>query len=66
LLEPTQLLIDVATVDGQQTGLVMNSTVKCEHLDTVDQRDIVRTIGSLSHALMQQLELCMKAALALP
>jgi len=40
--EPTQLLIDIATLDGQQTGLLRNSTIKCEHIDTVDQRDIVK------------------------
>lgn len=65
LAEPSQLLIDISTLDGQQSGLILDSTVKCEHLDTVDQRDIVRTIGRLSAALMQKLEGCVKAALDL-
>jgi len=62
--EPSQLFIDISTTDGQQTGLLHNSTVKCEHIDTVDQRDIVRTIGRLSPPLLQGLERCIKAALA--
>ena len=61
--EPSQMLIDIGTPDGKQTGLLHNSTVKAEHIDTVDQRDIVRKIGHLSPALMLQLDQCIKAAL---
>lgn len=63
--EPSQLFIDVSTPDGAQTGLLHNSTVKCEHLDTVDQRDIFRIIGRFSAALLQALESRLKAALDL-
>ena len=62
-LEPTQLFIDIATPDGSQTGLLHNSTIKCEHIDTVDQRDIVRVIGCLAAGMLVQLETCLKAAL---
>jgi mRNA interferase MazF len=62
-VEPTQLYIDITLPDGQQTGLLHNSTIKCEHLDTVDQRDIARVIGRLSPVLLGQLEGCLKAAL---
>ena len=61
--EPSQLLIDISTPDGQNTGLLHMSTVKAEHLDTVDQDDIVRTIGRFSDVLMTQVEECIKAAL---
>ena len=61
--QPSQLFIDLSTPDGRQTGLLHNSTVKCEHLDTVDQRDIVRVIGRFSPAMLAQLEGCIKAAL---
>jgi mRNA-degrading endonuclease toxin of MazEF toxin-antitoxin module len=60
--EPTQLLIDVSTPDGQRTGLLRNSTVKCEHVDTVDQSDIIRKIGSLPPTMRLKLEDCLKAA----
>jgi mRNA interferase MazF len=63
--EPTQLFIDLATSEGQQTGLLHNSTVKCEHLDTIDRRDIHRMIGSFSPILVQELDECLKAALQL-
>ena len=61
--EPSQVFVDVSTSDGQLTGLLHNSTVKCEHLDTVDQRDIVRSIGRFSPTLMEQVESAIKAAL---
>jgi mRNA interferase MazF len=61
--EPTQLFVDVSTHDGGGTGLLHGSTVKCEHLDTVDQRDVVRVIGRFSASLIQQLDVCLKAAI---
>jgi len=35
--EPTQLLIDISTPDGRQSGLVMNSAVNCANFFTVGQ-----------------------------
>lgn len=64
-IEPSQLLIDISTPDGKQSGLLHNSTVKAEHLDTVDQRDIVRKIGQLSAPLLLEFDHCMKAALGI-
>ena len=61
--EPSQLFIDVTTPDGRITGLLHNSTVKGEHLDTVDQRDVFRVIGRFTDSLMQQVEVCIKSAL---
>jgi mRNA-degrading endonuclease toxin of MazEF toxin-antitoxin module len=51
--EPTQLSVDVTTPDGRITRLLHNSTVKGEHLDTVDQRDVFRVIGRFTDSLMQ-------------
>jgi mRNA interferase MazF len=63
--EPTQLLIEINTPEGQQSGLLHTSAVKCEHLVTVALSDISRVIGSLPSALMAQIEGCLKAALAI-
>jgi mRNA interferase MazF len=65
-LEPTQLLIDVTTPEGQRTGLHRNSVVNCVNIFTVEQTKVLRTIGQLSPTLMQQVDACLKAALALP
>ena len=48
--EATQLLIEVATPEGRQSGLLHDSAVKCERLHTVLQSQIQRTIGSLPAA----------------
>lgn len=64
-LEPTQLFLDLATRDGQQTGLLHDSTVKCEHLATVDRRDIQRVIGRFVPTLLRYLNSCLMSALDL-
>jgi mRNA-degrading endonuclease toxin of MazEF toxin-antitoxin module len=63
--EPTQLLIDPSTPDGQSSGLSYASAVKCSNLYTVDQRHILATIGSLSPTLMSRVDDGLKSALGL-
>jgi hypothetical protein len=64
--EPTQLLLDVSTAQGGQTGLIMNSVVNCVNLFTVEQSKILRSLGRLSPPLMREIEDCLKAAFSLP
>lgn len=64
--EPAQLLIDPSSPEGASSGLNYPSAVKCNNLYTLDQRHILATIGSLSSALMSQLDACLKMALGLP
>ncbi|MFH1264651.1 MAG: type II toxin-antitoxin system PemK/MazF family toxin [Planctomycetota bacterium] len=61
--EPTQLLVDPSTPEGQSSGLHGPSAVKCENLFTVSQADILRTIGRLSPGLMVKVDACLKASL---
>jgi mRNA interferase MazF len=61
--EPTQLLIDISTPDGRQSGLMMNSAVNCANLFTVGQSKVLRTLGRLPPVLMSQVDGCLKAAL---
>jgi mRNA interferase MazF len=65
LTEPTQLLIEIATPDGKQAGLLHDSAVKCEHLMTVHEGLIERVIGRLSSGMMQQVDQCLRSALDL-
>jgi mRNA interferase MazF len=64
--EPTQLLIDVSTPEGQQSGLNQTSAVTCGNLFTVAQTKVRRVVGSLSPAMMTRIDVCLKAALELP
>jgi mRNA interferase MazF len=63
--EPTQLLIDISTPSGNQSGLNQTSAVTCTNLFTVSQVKISRIIGSLPAPVMAQIDACLKAALAL-
>jgi mRNA interferase MazF len=64
--EPTHLLIDITTVEGSRSGLLHTSVVNCNTLTTVRQDEVLRTLGSLSVSVMQQIDSCLKAALAIP
>jgi mRNA interferase MazF len=54
--EPTQLLVDMATPDGQASGLLHTSAIKCEHLITLHRSIIRRVIGRLPDPLMRQID----------
>ena len=62
----TQLVIDITTAEGQQTGLRLNSVIQCENLLTYDQALILRVLGRLSTTAMEQINVCLKAALGIP
>jgi len=64
-VEGTQVLIELTTPAGQQGGLRRPSAVKCENLYTLPTAS-ARKIGSLPAVTMQQVDLALKASLALP
>jgi mRNA interferase MazF len=64
--EPSQMLIDLATAEGRQSGLNQTSAVVCTSLFTVAQIKVRRVIGSLPASLMTKIDACLKAALELP
>lgn len=64
--DPSGLLIEVNTPDGQATGLAQDSVVICLHLATMGGDRIEKAIGRLSPALLTALDGCLKAALGLP
>ena len=65
-LEPTQLLIELATPEGRQSGLRQDSVVNCVNLATVEKVRVLRLLGNLPAAAMSQANDCLKAALELP
>lgn len=52
--EATQVLIDVATPAGEQSGLLATSVGSCENLLTVRQAHVRRTLGTLPPEWMQE------------
>lgn len=63
--EPAEFLVDPATTNGSTSGLAMPSAVKCQNLITVQQADILDTVGYLSDHHKVQLNDCLKSALEL-
>jgi mRNA interferase MazF len=50
--DPANLLIEIATPDGQATGLIQDSIVTCLQLATISEDRLARLIGKLSPALL--------------
>ena len=63
--EPTHLLIERSTLEGQQAGLLHDSVVSCNNLATVHEDPINRAIGHLPDPLMLSIDECLKTALGL-
>jgi mRNA interferase MazF len=59
----TQVLVDLATPEGQATGLRQNSMIQCENLLTYDQNLIITSIGQLPAALLMQVDAALRIAL---
>jgi mRNA-degrading endonuclease toxin of MazEF toxin-antitoxin module len=64
--DPACLFIDVTTPEGSATGLAHNSVVSCLVLVTVYANTVAQVLGSLSAAMRQQLNACLRVALGLP
>lgn len=64
--DPACLFIAAASPEGQAAGITRDSVVTCLVLYTVYADTLDPPIGALSPALLQQLNACLKAALALP
>ena len=64
--DPACLFIDLTTPEGQATGLIRDSVVSCLALATVYADAVDQTLESLSPAMVQRLDACLKVALGLP
>lgn len=64
--DPACLFIDANTSEGKATGLVRDSVVSCLILVTVYTNTVAQVLGSLSAAMKQKLNDCLKVALELP
>ena len=64
--DPACLFIDVNTPEGKATGLIHDSVLSCLLLATVDADKVAFVLGSLSAAMKQKLDDCLKAGLGIP
>jgi mRNA-degrading endonuclease toxin of MazEF toxin-antitoxin module len=64
--DPACLLIDTSTPEGRATGLIRDSVVSCLVLVTVYADTVAQVLGTLSPAMEQKLNGCLKVALGLP
>lgn len=65
-IEATDLLLDPSDEDFAETGLQVASVVRCGKLMTLDRTLLTGRLGMLSGRLMDEVNIRLKKALALP
>jgi mRNA interferase MazF len=60
-LPATQVLIELNTPEGQQTGLRVDSVVKCANLFTIEQSRILRVLGICGPNLSDRIAAALRA-----
>jgi len=63
--ESSQVMIELDSVEGRNTGLLMDSAITCENLVTIEQRRIIRKLGSLTPELLAKVDVALKVSLGL-
>lgn len=63
--DPAFVLVDISTADGKASGLDQSSLVSGLFVATISADRIDRVIGHLTANLMQKVDDCLKAAMAL-
>jgi mRNA interferase MazF len=64
--DPACLFIEVSTPEGKATGLLRDSVVSSLVLVTVYADTVAQELATLSPAMRQRLDACLKVALGLP
>lgn len=64
-LEPTQLLVEIVTPEGQQSGLRQDSVVNCVNILTMDKAKVLRRLGHLPDSVLPKVNTCLMTALGL-
>jgi mRNA interferase MazF len=64
--ESTHFLIELATPEGRQSGLLHDSVVSCNNLATIREDRIDSIIGHLPDVVMRHIDTCLKVTLSLP
>jgi len=63
--EPTQVLIEFVTGEGQMSGLRQDSVVNCANILSLHKSMILRRLGRLPDSLLQRVDGSLRAALGL-
>src|SRR5260370_35160983 len=64
--EATQVLIELSTAAGKQSGLQFDSVVNCANLATLEKTRVLRKLGALPAAVIPKVNQALKAALDIP
>jgi mRNA interferase MazF len=63
--EPTQVVITMTSIEGQQGGLRLDSVIDCTVIATIPKTLLVTKIGSFPQEVMERIDQCLMIALAI-
>jgi mRNA interferase MazF len=63
--EPTQVVINMNSPEGQQGGLRLDSVIDCTVIATIPKTLLVSKIGSFPQEVMERIDQCLMVALAI-
>lgn len=63
--EPTQVVINMNSPEGQQGGLRLDSVIDCTVIATIPKTLLVNKIGSLPQEVMERIDQCLMIAMAI-
>ncbi len=63
VLERTQLLVELSSAEGRQSGLRQDSVVNCVNILTVDKSKVLRRLGALPGPVLEKVGDCLAVAL---
>jgi mRNA-degrading endonuclease toxin of MazEF toxin-antitoxin module len=63
--EPTQVVINMNSPEGQQGGLRLDSVIDCTVIATIPKTLLVNKIGSFPQEVMERIDQCLMIAMAI-
>ncbi len=63
--EPTQVVVNMNSPEGQQGGLRLDSVIDCTVIATIPKTLLVNKIGSFPQEIMERIDQCLMVALSI-
>lgn len=63
--EPTQVVIDMKSPEGQAAGIRLDSVIDCTVIATIPKTLLVNKIGAFPNEVMERVDMCLMVALSI-
>lgn len=63
--EPTQVVVEMASVEGKAGGIRLDSVIDCTVIATIPKTLLVNKIGAFPNEVMERVDMCLMIALSI-